>query len=235
MATDLNTLIGRCSRRFDDTAESFIDATTEWPELINEAVAALHNELVSAGEGYLQAETTLSIVSGQVKYALPADLFKIVGVFLVDSGNYIPMQRFMTKEYRGGSAALPPSPWSPAMRYDVRGASGAVNLWLDPVPTGTTASTIVVWYVPTFTSLVSTSDTLPAWLPPGWEEFIVNYAVTRARIKEQSASGEDLNILLEQMKERIQRESINRDLMNQKRVVDVDARRGAWDGYGWPF
>jgi hypothetical protein len=229
MATTLLTLIGRCSRRFDDTSESFIDATTEWPELINEALAALHNELVSAGEGYLQTETTLTLVDGQVKYDLPADFFKLVGAFLVSSGDYIPLQRFMTKTFRGGSSSVPAGPWTPTLRYDVRGSTTGPKVWFDPTPNGDAPNTIAVWYIPTFVALASTSDTLPAWLPAGWEEFIVNYAVTRARIKEQSASSEDLNVLLGQMQERITREAVNRDLMNPQRVVSV----GDFDG--WPY
>lgn len=229
MATALSTLVERCSWRFDDTSHGFIDAGAEWPALINEALAALHNELVSAGEGYLQTETTLTLVDGQVQYTLPADFFKLVGAFLVDSGEYVPLQRFMTKTFRGGVAGQPSSVWGPALRYDVRGSSTGPKMWFDPTPDGSSPDTIAVWYVPTFVPLVLFTDELPAWLPPGWEEFIVNYAVTRARVKEQSASAEDVQMLLEAMQERVRKEAVNRDLMNPQRVVSV----GDFDG--WPY
>lgn len=230
--TTLLQLITRAQQRFDVGQGTYIDnsAGGEWTSLINEALAALHNELMISGEGYTQTETSLSIVQGQVKYALPGDIFKLIGVFLVSSGNYIPMSRFMTKEYQGGSATVPPTPWNAPLRYDIRGT----NLWLDPTPnTSTTTSTIAVWYAPQFIPLAANSDTLPAWLPLGWEEFLVNYAVTRARYKEQTVTAADMNLVLDQMRARLTTESINRDMMNSKRVVDRQSRE--WSGSGWPY
>jgi hypothetical protein len=209
--TTLQELIDRCRRRFDEGNSDYIDSTTGWPELINEAWAALWNELVALDDSYLQAERTLVFPAGTSKVLLPPDFYKLTQVFETTNGVYTPMRRLMPREYGTGS-----------IKYDLRGN----YLRLSPAPSVST--TLEIWYVPGVTKLTQPGETLPQWLPAGWDEFIVNYAVVRARFKEQSASAEDVNILLNMLRQRLQNEAVTRDLANPQRVMDADGDYDAW-------
>lgn len=218
--------------RFDEGASQYIDQP-QANRLINEAGRWLHNWIVSSSEDYIVSIFSITLVSNQQDYPLPADFFKDLKVFGVNNAVggaapfHWPMRRVMKNEYRGGPATAFRYPFMAPFGYMIIGN----NIRVTPVPSDVNFS-LEMWYAPHYTEMLNDADTCQSSIAPGWDEFIINHAVIAAKIKEEADIGPILN-RQEEIKRLIADQMINRDLGMPQRVVDVTLGN-MWGGLAWP-
>lgn len=190
---------------FDEGAQNYI-TPAEMNRYINSGASRLYNWLVSMSEEYVWVEVIGGFGQGTYDFSLPADFMKALKVFLLP--RYIPLPRVMPNEWRGAG------PYS-SLGYLIVG--NYLRIAGQPQPD----AKVSLWYVPTFQPMVADTDTLTFPYVPGWAEFIVNHAVIRARIKEESDCT-DLRAEQAEIKQQILEDMQNRDLGTPRRVVDVE-------------
>lgn len=197
--------------RFDEGQQNYI-GVDEANSLINEGASHLYNWLVSTSEDYVWKEAIGTVSPSQTDFELPDDFFKILKVFRLANGFYIPVKKLMMGEWRG-----------------VRGTQGYMlvgNYLRLSSPIMSPMGQIAVWYVPTYTDLVKDTDTFPFQYVPSYSEFIINQAVIGARIKEESDTT-PLERRQAQIIAMIETDMQNRDMGRHQHVVDND-RSGSW-------
>lgn len=214
----------RAKERANMENSSFL-ATSEWNENINYAIAELRDIMISkVGDDYFATSQTYTLVSTTDTYALPADFYKVLWCeVLADDGYYYKMKRFERSEKNMGANPLV-TIYSPDIRYRLLGS----NLQVTPI-TRIGGRTIKLWYVPLPIELSSDSDTLDGM--NGWDEYIVLRAAVMALEKEEQDTSA-LSVRLEQMRQRLESMTDNRDQSNPMRIYDNEKYSdGRWV---WP-
>src|SRR5574343_609266 len=154
-------------------AESVAD--TEWNDYLNSGAFELHDILVSADSASLVTIQTINVSSGAEAYALPADFYKIVGVYRVNGGDRYSLAR---TDFHGlGQGANTAYYVGGCSRYALVGN----QIYFSPKPS--TADVVQLWYRPTFTPLSNDSNTLDYPVVLGWEQFVILTAVIKAKMK----------------------------------------------------
>jgi hypothetical protein len=174
-----------------------------------------------ADQQYLTLDTTLAITANSPIVSLPVNTLDIIRVAIITSGS----QECMLEPADVGA-------WDPnpglltsldlaVPRYSVQG--NTITLY----PTPTNAGTLHVYYTVGFT-VTATSDYLA--LRPNWDEFIVNWANTMIRMRQEKdaadfvyARKEAENAIVSQLK---------RDRAGPRQIRDV---RAPWMGIGQRF
>lgn len=144
--------------RADMTGSSFPN-TNQLDRQINRGLQSVYNMMVNAYEDYFHKEVQFRLINGTEQYNLPDDYLKTTKVFYLESSNgnrRYSVQRFTVDEIDGYR----------------RG----------PLSTGI----IEHWYVPTLSRLESDDDTVPAFLPPTFEEYASLYAARYLLMREDS-------------------------------------------------
>jgi hypothetical protein len=103
-------------------------------------------------------------------------------------------------------------------------------------PPSTAGAQYVLWYVPTAPTLVNDDDTIDAfWLSVnGWHEYVILDVAAKALIKEESLDTAQLLLQQkEQLRQRIIREAMPRDVSQPQNIVDMQRIRNNW-GNGLP-
>lgn len=90
LASELQT---RAARKADLEGSGFI-GTDESLDILNEAVWAVKDLLISVGENHYVTTSTISLVSGTTSYALPADFYKLVAADFLVGDRYIQLKTF---------------------------------------------------------------------------------------------------------------------------------------------
>lgn len=221
--TTLAQLRTRFYNRFDSGQNGYI-GIPEANNLINEGARHLHNWLVSESEYYIWKEDVFPLTTGQSDYPLPAQFQKLLKLFAPQVStsvngepSWIPLRRLMPQEYRGQNFGAYQGPFPIVTQaYMMMGNT----LRVFPTPPANPGN-LLIWYVPKYVDLVLDTDTTELANDSAWEEFLVNQAVIAARIKEESDTGplQDRQTAIMEM---IQKSSINRDMGQHSRVVDVD-------------
>lgn len=233
--TTLADLRQRFYDRFDEGQSLYIDVA-QANRLINEAGAHLHNWISTADEWYLWKRYTVLPQANVMDYPLPSDFHKSLKVFGTyanptpgQAAYYWPLARIMPEEFRGGPASAFRLPFQQPYGYMILGNT----LRLTPVPQVQQNYAVEMWYAPHYTPLVNDTDVMDISVAPGWDEFVVDYAVISAKIKEESVVA-DINGRMAEIKQMITDDMVNRDMGRPQHVVDVGGGYfgGTWGGWG---
>lgn len=163
MAVTLLQLRTRVRQRTDNEHTGDFVTNDELNQLINTKVLELYELLVIHGLHRAESTTTInpaSVVPANTSYALPVDMFAVLGVYgqlsTADPGRWLTRHdhRVMVNGYFPGDADT----------YRVVGS----NIELNPPPT---TGVYTVRYVPVPPQLVDDADEFDGML--GWEEYIV--------------------------------------------------------------
>lgn len=203
----------RARTRADMTGSEFVtnDELTQW---VNEAADELYEILVlKFGEDYFATSYDFATVANVETVALPAGVFKVLGVDLRSSSasQWVSLARFSFAERNAQRGNLGAPAGAP--RYRLEGS----NLRLLPAPTGVLSGKL--WYVPQRTPLAADGDTLDG--VSGWEAYVVADAARKALLKEESDTSALVQELA-QLRDRIERAAANRDAGQPAKLVDTD-------------
>ncbi len=215
-AVSLATLRTRSRERADMPAAGFVlDSATGIDAFINEGVQKLHELLVEAYDSKFRVSSSAFTCSGADTVALPADFYKLLGVDLNSTdGNILTLESLPIGMRNVQRNAAVTRPLGAQSRYMLRGT----NLVILPAPAAGTTGTI--WYAPTATVLVLTSDTVD--FPNGWERYVVLYTAIQMKMKQED-NVNDLRFELEKMERELRDIADRRDLARPAHAVDVDA------------
>lgn len=201
--TTLATLRSAALDSADMTGSGFPD-TTALNRYINAGLQYVYNKMVNSFEDYFHKEATFSLVSGQEDYDLPADHLKTTKVFYLEgtgADRRWSVPRFSVDEIEGCR-------------------SGAI-----------TSGSIQHWYVPTLPALALDADTVPAILPPSFEEYAILYAAQRLLEREESyQQAERLERYKQEIFQSMAETFEPRDTGEPKTVSDIYNR---WSSYRW--
>ena len=234
MATtmQLSELQAAVLQRADMVNSTFI-ATAELTSYINQSYFELYDLLVQKyGDNYY-VQTPFTFTTDGVNYlfSLPTDFYKLLGVDMQTTtapGAWITLKPFTFGERNDNSYSSFQAYYGPTdIRYRINGN----QIWLragpsTQVPQG--GLTIQLWYVPTMTTLASSTDTVQG--VSGWTEYIICDAAIKCLQKQES----DCSILMAQkaaLIARIEAAAENRDAGNPAKVVDV-MKQGGFGGWG---
>jgi len=201
--------------RADMENSSFI-SDTELLSYVNLSYAELYDLLVSRFEDYYTMDTTLVVASGASSVSLPADFYKLRGVDRSISSNdwvAIPKFNFNNRNNRNTNV-------SRLMSGQFNVAYRIVGNSLHLTPTDTAAGSYRLWYVPTYTKLVDSTDTVDG--VNGWEEYIIVDVAIKMLAKEDSS----VSHLMQQKQaliDRIESMAQNRDIDQPETISDVSA------------
>lgn len=217
MATTLTLadLILQTRQRADMVQSQFV-TDAELTGYINESYAELYDLLVEKyGNDYFVNSYQFT-TDGSSQFALPADLYKLLGVDVQCGMKWESLHAFNFSDRN--------SPHS--MRYRILGSS----LMLSPqAPAG---RTLQVWYVPRPVALVAATDTIDQI--SGWGEYVVTDAAIKCLAKEES----DCSVLMAQKQAlilRIQSAAENRDAGQPATVTDNCQKHWSFWGSPWGF
>lgn len=205
----------RVRQRSDMENSGFI-SDSELVSYINASVAELYDLLVSKyGDDYFVASPfSITTTSNQDTYALPTDMYKLLGVDLQldTSGNWVSLKRFEFAERNI------PQIWDVKFVDFIRYRLFGSNLKLSPVPQAN--QSLRLWYIPLPTALSADGDTLNGF--NGYEEYVVIDAAIKMLNKEES----DSSLLMAEkaaMKLRIEQMAEGRDVGQPSTVQDINS------------
>lgn len=203
---------------FDDPNVTDADLTL-W---INQGIAELWDMLAKADPDQLYLSTTITTISGEAEYVVPADFYQVRGVDVVVNGTYYPLPPLTFQERIGPSANMIGFFGEPMMRYQVRrrGLSGAsTRLFLDPPPRQ--VYSVVLHYVQSPPLLVATTDVFDG--SAGWEDYPVIFAASVA-LERQERSSAAQRADLAKLQKRITSMAAMKDHGEEPRIADVRGR-----------
>lgn len=218
-AVSLTTLRARARERADMPVAGFVaDSATSLDAWINEGVQKLQELLVKAyGEQFVEASTTFATVAGTTGYNLPTDMLAFYGISLNIGGVEVQLRPFNRAERALHKNVSTFGSWQFRPYYRLKGmATGQIELM--PAPDG--AYTATVLYAPSATLLVNAGDTVN--FPNGWERYVVGYAATQMKMKEESDTR-DLRIELDKMEKELEEVAQRRNADQPHSVVDVES------------
>lgn len=200
-----------------DMKNSQFVSDSELNSYINASIAELHDVLVqSYGSDYFVNSYNFTTVAGTDRYALPVDLYKIMGVDAnLNGGEYVALKKFNFNERTRFTTH---SVWSimgvPEIRYRLVGS----NIVFSPIPDS--AVPIKLWYVPVATKLTLNTDSFNDLNQ--YAEYVIVDAAMKMMQKEES----DVSVLMAQkqlLTKRIEEASQNRDAGEPESVSDIYA------------
>lgn len=226
MATSLSTLRTRARTRADAVGNNFF-SDSEIDDYLNVGLGELHDILVLKFEDYYVSSKEFSLVSGQTNYTFTAiactDFYKCLGVDATDSGETIRVRKFSFPERdRYVATAITGRGGYTDYQYQIRGDS------IEFIPEPNSASTIKLWYIPSFSKLVNNTDEINSSIMSNWEEFAVVTAVYKMKEKEE-LSTTVIERELEAIRARIDQAAANRDAGESEGISDeLTGTRSGW-------
>lgn len=194
----------------------YIDA--ELNALVNAASTALYDLIIDAGVDYNLIDVPLPLVSGQIRYDLPDDFYKIQGVDYKISNISYPMNPYVFAErndYQNSRAVA---------RFRV--IPGVLNaIEFRPAPS---AQTVTLWYYPTMSLLVNDSDLFNGY--NGWDDYVVVDTARRMLVDEESDARHlltELQVLSNRVTALVKTNSYG----TQDRISDVTGGLGCVNRY----
>jgi hypothetical protein len=206
------------ARQRADMENSDFVSDSELTSYINGSLAELHDLLIAAYcEEYVMNEQLITTTTNQLKYALPADFYKLRGVDVKtnvgDGWSTVKRFNFNRRNQASNTYAFDLL-GLPYLEYRLVGS----NILLNRIPSPTT--TLRLWYYPKVVKLVADSDTFDD--VNGYAEYVILDAAIKMKEKEES----DVRVLAGQkqaMKQRIEAMAQNRDANEPESVSDVYA------------
>ena len=209
----LSSLRSRC-REMSDMVDSDFVSDTELLSYINSSYAELYDILVGKFEDYHVTSSTFTISSGNSN-ALPTDFYKLRGLdFQLDSNSWISLKKFnFNKRNLLNRSVVYNTGLANEVQYRILGNT----IYLEPEDNA--LGNYKIWYIPTYTALVSESDTVDG--VNGWEEYIVVDTAIKMLAKEES-SITHLTAQKNNLLKRIETMSQNRDYDQPEQITDSD-------------
>lgn len=125
-------------------------------DYVNDGLAILHDLLIDSHMNYKREESTITLVAGTEKYALPEDFYKCIKVWYENSDRRFRVGEFNLDEIDGYKTS--------------------------PISSGT----VKLWYAPRFKRLTSDNQKIDITIIDGWEDFAALHAAIRLLIREES-------------------------------------------------
>lgn len=207
-------------QRCDMVNSTFI-TDAEFNNMINSSYAELYDILVSRFEDYYTTSTSSTVTSGNYQIAVPADFYKLRGVDRLTSGTeYYSLKGFNFSERNSyNNSAV----FNTFNQIDIRYRLVGSNIEL--TPQSSAPGTYRLWYIPTYTTLSSDSDTLDG--VNGWEEYIIVDCCIKALEKEESNTA-TFERQKKELRKRIEEMASLRDINSQGTINDVYADNDLW-------
>lgn len=185
---------------------------TELDGYINAAGSELQDVLVVRYEDHLTSPfpTTFSLSGSSYTHQLPSDFFKLRGVDWNDGGTWVPLRRYKHEErhrWQGPGAS------DAERRFTVMGD------YIVLVPQDSCSGDYRFNYVPKWTDLSGSSQTLPSVMEQ-WAEYIVVDAGIKCLVKEESDPSALMARKAELVK-RIESAAANRDASDQEFISSL--------------
>lgn len=214
----LAQLILAVRQRADMEHSTFV-ADTELTSYINQSLFELYDLLVEKyGADYYTDSSTITTDGTNERFAMPATLYKLMGVDLLISGgnSYITLKPFMMSERNRFTFANTQATFGTLSNLRYRMSGG--YLWLTPKPAA--GQTLRIWFVPRMAPLADPSDEFDGF--SGWTEYVIVDAAIKCLQKEES----DCGLLMAQKEgliKRIEVAAADRDVGSPKRVADTQS------------
>ena len=214
----------QAKRRADQESTQFV-SDAEWDVYINRGCDKLHNMLVNLyGQDYFVMELEIPVTSiVDDKFPLPSNFFKLLGLDRKESSDY----NTIVYKYRWSDRDVYQSAFSSYLnnnRYRLIGNNLSI---LQP---DDTASSYLMYYIPTQTPLVNDTDMFDGL--SGFDDYIVVDAARKAALKEESFElAQFLQNELLQLEAMIKAQARNRDVSMPERIQRTRNK----NRYNYPF
>lgn len=180
---------------------------------INQGVKELYNLLVNANQDLYMDSDDITVTAGTIEYSLDAEFFKSLGVDkLLSTGKYAAIRRFNNAD-RNQRVEL---------RYRIMGSKlrlSGPDDW---------SGTLRHWFIPAATALSDDTDTFDGI--NGFEDYVINYCLIKAKTKDDEDLGE-LPGIKKDLEQKIKDTMQDRDEGEPDQVRDVS---GAYaENKGW--
>lgn len=214
--------------------------TTELNSLANLGLARLHGLIAQHAcfDDYLTMRVQATLPSLKQEYTLTElgidgygrpRLHKLRKIFIVDpSGNRTELRSFGLSELQTAAyldytvLAYGFDTTATVMRYRLYGNN---RVMFSKIPA--TQFNLEIWYIPEAPTYTNDSQPVEYSFLNGWEEYAVNEAVIKAKLKEEADVGPFLDERAE-FREYVKAQAETRDLANPQRTVDVESTSGFW-------
>lgn len=216
--TTLLQIKTRARERSDMVNSQFI-SDSELTSMINASYAELYDLLVQTYEDYfITGPTAFTLVSGdEGVYSLPSDFYKLKGVDAGGSGNWFELYPFNWNTRNARNRNL-----SRVYTGDIDKTYRLIGSNLRIEPDDNATGSYQLWYIPSYTALVSDSDSIDSNITRNnWEEYIVIDVAMKMLVKEES-DIRPLTVEKQAMKRRIESAAGERDIDQPERVSDVN-------------
>lgn len=208
-------------RKAADMVNSKFVSDAEINEYINESAAELYDLLVAANVDYYNTTLAFSISSGST-YALPVDFYKLRGLDINSSGEYIPVYNYNYLE-RNLLQNITIGTYYSNVQYAIVGNN------IEFLPAANAIGSYRLRYVPYFVEMDDDADTFDG--KNGFEKYIIVDAAIECKDKEESDTSR-LQSAKNALLQRIQAMALNRDYGAADKVVDARSSQ-AWSRNGF--
>lgn len=193
-------------------------------KLIQLGTSQLQNLVVNAYEYWIAKYVTFTTVANQLTYkfrdiGMP-DFYKLLGIGLTSNSispqdTWTPLQHFNLQDMGlcGGGFFQFNNSQGVDMTFLLMGSA----IELRPVKS---AQLIGVYYVPTSPQFSDMADTLPDWVMPGWEEYMVAFGAWMLGLKERTGTSGHKEVWM-LIADQIKNYAPNRDNFQVQTVTQV--------------
>lgn len=150
---------------------------------IQQSFGKFYQLVAEVEEGWWDTDTTITTMNGVPHVALPADVWRVQGVDLLDGGDFRTLRR-VGRSDRNRFANTPAEP--EAYRLSARG--------VELMPTPNAEYTLRVLYIPIAPALEE--DVAREWYN-GWDEFVIAETLRKLDEREGRPLGDRLTVLAE--------------------------------------
>ena len=201
------------SRQRADLEDSNFISDSELTGYINSSYAELYDVLVTAFVDYYLSSSELSITSGN-SIPLPSDFYKLRGVdYKLSTTDWVNLYKYNFERRNSKNRdTIRTFKGEPTRQYRLQGS----NLVIEPEDQA--IGDYRLWYVPVYTKLVATTDTLDG--VNGYEEYIVIDAAIKMGIKEET-DVQGLMVQKAQILKRITDAAAERDIGQPEVIADT--------------
>lgn len=191
-------------------------------DMVNSSLAELYDILVLSSSDYFVDGYEFNTVSGQERYDLPVNFYKVMGVDLLDSGDTITIREFNFRErnWHKNSTRFSNS-GVPDLYYRI--LDGSVIFY--PAPAA--VNKVTLWYIPQMAKLTSSSSLVKNTIVEAWVEYVLCDVTAMVLAKEESDNAYWL-MKKQEVKDRITKAAESRNWGESQVIADV-YKADSWD------